>query len=94
MLFHTGSFDGYVNAYTLFWVNQGLNTIYKKEYPGREVHWLKLWDYLGTSIAQRRTTGVLLCEPISMVLSGELQLHVPEQIKADREWLHSCLSQI
>jgi hypothetical protein len=29
-----------VNAYILLRMNQGLNTFYRKGYPGREVHWL------------------------------------------------------
>ena len=67
-----------VNAYTLFGVNQELNTFFRKEYPGREAHWQKAWGYLDTSLAWR-TPGVCAT------------LRVPEQVEAGGEGrLCSC----
>lgn len=47
-----------INAYTLLGTNQGLNNFCRKEYLGREAHWLKAWAYLDTSSAQKRTLGI------------------------------------
>lgn len=44
-----------VNAHTLFGVNQGLYTFWGKEYPERELHWLKSQGYLDISIAWKIT---------------------------------------
>jgi hypothetical protein len=39
-----------VNVHTLFWVNRGLNTLFGKEFPGREVHYGAGWDGVGEAI--------------------------------------------
>jgi hypothetical protein len=48
-----------VNAYTLFQVNQGLNTLCRREYLGRDFYWLKGQGYLDASLAWRRIPGVI-----------------------------------
>ena len=42
-----------INAYTSFGVNQGLNTLCREEFPGREAHGSMVRAYLDTSSAQR-----------------------------------------
>ena len=59
-----------VNIYTFFRVNLGINSLCGKEYPGREAHWLKDQGYLDTSLAWRRTPGVMLPDSVPMVLVG------------------------
>lgn len=61
-------------------MNPGLSTFCRMEYPGREAHWLKVQGYLDTSLAWRRTPGVVLCDSVPMVLSVVFWLLVSKQV--------------
>ena len=68
-----------VNAYTLLRVNQGLNTFFQKDCPGREAHWLNIRSLSGYLISienSRCLCGVTSCHDLP---SGVSWSHAPGQ---------------
>jgi hypothetical protein len=69
-----------VNVYTLFRVNQGLNTFFGKECPGREAHWLNTQGLPRYLNCMRNSKFLCYGTDYHGPLSGVSWLHVPDQV--------------
>jgi hypothetical protein len=90
LLVHIEGRCGHTLTYTSVGVNQALYTFCRKEYTGREDHWLKAEDHLETSLSWRRNWGIIgyASECPWSSQWGSWLMGARAGTETGREWLH------
>ena len=69
-----------VNTYTLLKVKQGVNTLFRKECPGRDAYWLTTLDLSRHLISMENSRFLCYVTDCHGPLSGVSWLCVPDQV--------------
>jgi hypothetical protein len=91
VIVHTGFFDGEYECIHLFRVNQGLNTVGRKEWPGRAAPWLNYGGLSRYLISMENSRCLCYMTDHHGPPSGLSWLPVPEQVQ---KWVGAQVSEV